>query len=63
MKLYSAVVNDGISTVFIKNQEYRTKAEFIHDLRANGYTVNPMKVKPAGVFEYIICHTDCTPWD
>lgn len=63
MKLYSAVVKDGNRIVFIKNQEYSTKAEFIHDLRHNGYKVNPMKVKPASVFEYIMQHTNCAPWD
>ena len=54
MKKYSAVVKDGARVVFIKNQEYQRKADFIHDLRANGYKVNPKKVKPADVFEYIL---------
>lgn len=63
MKKYSAVVKDGARVVFIKNQEYQRKADFIHDLRANGYKVNPKKVKPADVFEYILNHTNCAPWD
>lgn len=63
MKLYSAVVKDGSRTVFITNQEYQTKADFIHDLRRNGYKVNPLKVKTSRTFDYIINHTDCNPWD
>ena len=43
--------------------EYRTKKEFIRDLRANGYKVNPDKVKRAEVFDYIVGHTNCNPWD
>lgn len=63
MKEYSAVVKDGARVVFIKNQEYQRKADFIHDLRANGYKVNPKKAKQADVFEYILNHTNCAPWD
>lgn len=63
MKTYSAIVKDGTRTVFITNQEYKTKAEFIHDLRHNGYKVNPMKVKTSRTFDYIINHTNCNPWD
>ena len=63
MKKYSAIVKDEGRTVFIKNQEYANKAAFIYDLRKNGYKVNPRKVKPADVFEYILNHTNCAPWD
>lgn len=63
MKKYSAIVKDNGKMVFIKNQEYRTKGDFVHDLRRNGYRVNPVKVKPSDVFEYIINHTNCEPWD
>ena len=49
--------------VFFRNQEYRTKSDFIHDLRANGYKVNPKKVKTARVFDYILEHTNMNPWD
>lgn len=63
MKTYSAVVKDGNRLVFIKNQEYARKDDFIHDLRCNGYKVNPKKVKPSDVFEYILNHTNCNPWD
>lgn len=63
MKKYSALVKDGKRVVFIRNQEYDRKSDFIHDLRRNGYKVNPRKVKQADVFEYILNHTNCYPWD
>ena len=63
MKLYSAFVKDGKRLVAIKNQEYNTKRDFIHDLRSNGYSVNPKKVKESKLFEYIINNTDCNSWD
>ena len=63
MKKYSAVVKDGNRIVFIKNQEYKSKADFISDLRHNGYKVNTKKVKTAEVFDYIMNHTNCNPWD
>ena len=63
MKKYSAMVKDGSRIVFIENQEYPTKADFIKDLRSNGYQVNPRKVKPSDVFDYIMNHTNCNPWD
>ncbi len=66
MKKYSAVVKDKYNNnkvIFIKEQEYRTKEEFIKDLRFNGYRVNPKKVKEAELFEYILNKTDCYDWD
>ena len=63
MKLYSAFVKDGKRLVAIKNQEYNTKADFIHDLRSNGYSVNPKKIKESKLFEYIINNTDCNSLD
>lgn len=63
MKKYSALVKDGTRVVFIRNQEYDRKSDFIHDLRCNGYKVNPRKVKQADVFDYILNHTNCYPWD
>ena len=63
MKMYSALVKDNGKVKFIKNQEYNTKSEFISDLRANGYSVNVKKVKPADVFDYICEHTNMNSWD
>lgn len=62
-KLYSAMVKDGKRVVIIRDQDYPNKAAFIRDLRANGYRVNPKKVKPFDVFDYICDHTDMNPWD
>ena len=64
MKTYKAIVTDKINKKkVIIESEHDTKAEFIHDLRANGYAVNPIKVKKKEVFDYIMDHTDCNPWD
>lgn len=62
-KLYSAMVKDGKRVVIIRDQDYPNKAAFIRDLRANGYRVDPKKVKPSDVFNYICDHTDMNPWD
>ena len=64
MTMYKAIVTDKMNgrRVVIED-EYNTKAEFIHDLRRNGYAVNPVKVKAKEVFEYIMEHTNCNPWD
>lgn len=50
--LYSAIVKDKESKrrIVIREQEYPNKSEFIHDLRHNGYAVNPLKVKKSKVF-------------
>lgn len=61
--MYSAIVKGGSRIVLIKNQEYNCKSAFINDLRHNGYKVNPKKVKRSDVFDYILNHTDCNPWD
>ena len=63
MKMYSALVKDGKRLVEIKNQEYCRKADFIHDLRSNGYKVNPKKVKESYLYDYIISNTNLYPWD
>ena len=63
-KMYKAIVVDkenGKKTVV--ECECRTKAEFIRDLRKNGYSVNPKKAKLKEIFDYIMAHTDCNPWD
>ena len=62
---YSAIVKDKATGEFkiIEDMEYRTKADFVHDLRRNGYEVNEKKVKPSELFDYIMNHTDAAPWD
>lgn len=63
MKKYSAIVKEGTRIIFIRDQEYPTKAAFIADLRGNGYRVDSVKVKPSDVFNYIVEHTNCNSWD
>lgn len=64
MKMYKAIVTDKMNgRKVIIESEYNAKEEFIHDLRANGYAVNPIKVKTKEVFEYIMNHTNCNHWD
>ena len=65
MKKFSAVVKDSYSNrvVFIENQEYETKKDFIRDLRNNGYKVNPKKVKSSKLFRYIVENTNMYEWD
>lgn len=59
MKRYKALVKyEGKATII--EAEYRTKKEFIEDLNRNGYKVNPLKVKEADLFDYIINNTDCS---
>ena len=63
MKTYSALVKDGNRLVEIKNQDYNRKVDFIHDLRRNGYKVNPNKVKEQSLYDYIVNKTNCNSWD
>jgi len=62
--LFKAVVKDKRSkqTMIIEiNQD--TKKRAVTDIRANGYTVDRDKVKPAEVFDYIMMNTNAEPWD
>jgi len=43
----------------IIESDYKTKAQFIQDLRSNGYAVNPLKVKEVNLYNWIIENTDC----
>lgn len=59
MKRYKALVKyEGKATII--EEEYRTKKEFIEDLKRNGYKVNPLKVKEVELFDYIVNNTDCS---
>lgn len=63
-RIYKAIVTD-------KETKKRTIVAFeatgwqnaCDVLRKNGYAVNNYKVKPAEVFDYIMDHTNCYPWD
>lgn len=61
-KVYKALVKDGGKVVTVSGYA-RTKREFIHDLRKNGYTVCDYKVKEASTFDYIVAHTDMRACD
>lgn len=64
MRMYKAIVTNKMNgKKVIIESEYHTKSEFIHDLRSNGYAVDPIKVKQKEVFDYIINNTNCSPWD
>ncbi len=58
--IYKAVVKDKRDhQVMIIERDYPNKAEFIEDLRGNGFMVNPVKVKEARIFDHIMDHTNC----
>ena len=61
MPRYSALVKEGNRRQIVANKEYKTKTEFISELRNRGYKVNPKMVKTAGIFDYIMRTT--APWD
>ena len=62
--LYKAIVKDKqTKELIIIESEYDKKIDFINDLRGNGYMVNPLKVKKAEVFNYIMDNTNCNKWD
>lgn len=65
MKKYSAFVQDKVTKewIFIKNIECNSKAQFIDDLRSNGYRVNPMKVLESKYFDFVMDYTNADPWD
>jgi len=64
MTLYSAYVKMKSDKQITRiDREYPNKAKFIYDLRANGYSVNPDKVKDFDVFNFILNETNCTPED
>jgi len=63
MKTYKAIVKDQHGNMEIIESEYRRKADFIRDLRRNGYRVNPLKVKEKAEFDRIMDTTNCHIWD
>ena len=63
MTLYKALVKDTNKQLVIIESEYKSKKDFIADLRKNGYKVNPIKIKKAEIFDFIMDHTNCNDWD
>jgi hypothetical protein len=62
-KFKAFVKNKDTKEYVTIESEYKSKESFIKDLRANGYMVNPLKVKKSEVFDYIINNTNCYEWD
>lgn len=62
--MFKAYVKNRYSknSTFIES-DYKTKAKFIEDLRNNGYMINPDKVKPSDLYNWILDNTDCSPLD
>jgi len=64
MKVYKGIAtNKQTKEKVIIESEYKTKKQFIQDVRNNGYTVNPLKVKEAKVFDYIMDFTNAQEED
>ena len=61
MTMYKAFVRDKKTKerLFVES-EYPTKTAFIKDLKGNGYSVNPIKVKEAELYNWILENTNCT---
>lgn len=62
--LYKAVVRDKrTKKIEIISFTACNLTHALHEIRANGYSVNNYKCKPAEVFDYIMDHTNAAPWD
>jgi hypothetical protein len=55
----TAAKNKETKQTIIIESAYKTKTDFIKDLRANGYSVNPAKVKQSDVYNFIVENTNC----
>ena len=63
MTVYKALVTDKETkkrTTIAR--DYPTKAEFIFDLRRNGFAVDPSHVKTQKEFDRIMDTTNAEPW-
>lgn len=62
--LYKAVVrNKETKKLEIVTFTACSLTHALHEIRVNGYSVNNYHCKPAEVFDYIMKHTNCNPWD
>jgi len=62
--IYAAFVKDKDTGEYKEiERAYESKAKFILDLRRNGYAVNPDKVQPKEIYDYIVHNTNSNPWD
>lgn len=61
--LYKALVKDKFTGKRkIIESSYNNKLDFIRDLRANGYSVDPSRVKTKKEFDWIMNHTNAEDW-
>lgn len=59
MENYKGLVKDKETKQYtVVSGEYTSKKAFIEDARRNGFSVNPSRVKKAGVYDAIIKYTD-----
>ena len=64
LKMFSAWVKDKNTKQHLRiDSEYKTKTDFISDLRSNGYAVSQYHVKEKVEYDRIINETDCNIWD
>lgn len=63
MKYKAFVTDKQTKEVKIIEGDYRTKQEFIKSIRINGYKVNPLRVKEAKIFDWILDNTNCETWN
>lgn len=64
MKKFKAIVRDRqTKEIVIIESEYKTKTDFVRDLRQNGFIVDPGKVKTSEIFDYIMENTNGNVWD
>lgn len=63
MTIYKTVAKNEEGNSVIVEMEYPTKADFIHDLRANGYKVNDKVVKTKAEWDRIVDTTNANKWD
>ena len=64
MKKFKTMAFDKKFKVWdIIEMEYTTKADFIKNLRSNGYRVNPVRVTEVEIYNYIMDNTNATDKD
>ena len=64
MKTYKGMAIDKeTNEPIILEMEYKTKKDFISDVRSNGYSINELRVKESNVYNYIMDNTNATDDD
>ena len=63
MKTFKALVKDTDGKTLTIESDYNSKAEFIDDLRRNGFRVNRVTVKTKAAYDHIVTNTNGQRWD